>query len=105
MAVTATVQGFNVGADVSFAIMDQYGDVFSEDMMGLMTQFDLRSVDTKMKVSPINNGGVPVLQTIPNGLRGQMSFVRDLAHPSTSCIWILRTAGGTQAPSASSMSR
>ena len=56
--------------------MDQYGDVFSEDMMGLMTQFDLRSVDTKMKVSPINNGGVPVLQTIPNGLRGQMSFVR-----------------------------
>ena len=76
MPVTATVQGFNVGADVSFAIMDQFGDVFSEDMMGLMTQFNLRSVDVKLKVTPINNGGVPVLQTLPNGLRGQMSFVR-----------------------------
>lgn len=70
------IQGFNVGSDVSFAIMDQYGDVFSEDMLGLMTQFDLRSVDVKMKVTPISNGGVPVLQTIPNGLRGTMTFVR-----------------------------
>ncbi len=71
-----TIQGYNVGTDVSFAIMDQFGDVFSEDMMGLMTQFNLRSVDVKLKVTPINNGGVPVLQTLPNGLRGQMSFVR-----------------------------
>lgn len=76
MATTAIVQGFNIGSDVSFAIMDQYGDVFSEDMLGLMTQFDIRSVDVKMKVTPISNGGVPVLQTIPNGLRGTMTFVR-----------------------------
>ena len=75
MAVT-TIQGFNVGSDVSFAIMDQYGDVFTEDMLGLMTQFDIRSVDVKMKVTPISQGGVPVLQNIPNGLRGTMTFVR-----------------------------
>jgi len=75
MAAT-TIQGFNVGSDVSFAIMDQYGDVFSEDMLGLMTQFDIRSVDVKMKVTPISNGGIPVNQTIPNGLRGTMTFVR-----------------------------
>jgi len=61
MPVNATVQGYNVGTDVSFAIMDQYGDVFSEDMMGLLTQFDLRSVDVKLKVTPINRGGRPVL--------------------------------------------
>ena len=75
MAVV-TISGYNVGSDVSFAIMDQYGDVFTEDMLGLMTQFDLRSVDVKMKVTPISQGGVPVLQNIPNGLRGTMTFVR-----------------------------
>lgn len=76
MATNVVLQGFNVGSDVSFAIMDQYGDVFSEDMLGLMTQFDIRSVDVKMKVTPISNGGVPVNQVIPNGLRGTMTFVR-----------------------------
>lgn len=73
---TATIQGFNVGSDVSFAIMDQYGDVFSQDMLGLMTHFDIRSVDVKMKVTPISQGGVPVNQCIPNGIRGSMTFVR-----------------------------
>lgn len=73
---TVQINGFNVGSDVSFAIMDQFGDVFSESMLGLMTQFDIRSVDTKMKVTPISQGGVPVLQNIPNGLRGTMTFVR-----------------------------
>lgn len=71
-----TIQGFSVGSDVSFAIMDQYGDVFSENMLGLMTQFDIRSTDIKMKVTPISQGGVPVHQVIPNGLRGTMTFVR-----------------------------
>jgi hypothetical protein len=71
-----TIQGFNVGSDVSFAIMDAFGDVFSEDMLGLMTQFDIRSVDVKMKVTPISNSGIPVNQSIPNGLRGTMTFVR-----------------------------
>lgn len=76
MPVNTTINGFNVGTDVSFAIMDDYGDVFSEDMMGLMTEFDIRSVDVKMKVTPINKGGKPVNQVVPNGLRGTMTFVR-----------------------------
>jgi hypothetical protein len=76
MPIVTNIAGYNVGSDVSFAIMDQYGDVFSEDMMGLLTQFDLRSVDVKLKVTPINRGGRPVLQTLPNGLRGTMTFVR-----------------------------
>ena len=76
MPVQTNIAGYNVGTDVSFAIMDQYGDVFSEDMMGLLTQFDLRSVDIKLKVTPITNGGKPQLQTLPNGLRGTMTFVR-----------------------------
>lgn len=70
------VNGFNVGSDVSFAIMDQWGDVFSESMIGLMTQFDIRSIENKMKVTPISNSGIPVLQNTPNGLRGTMTFVR-----------------------------
>jgi hypothetical protein len=74
--VATVINGFNIGSDVSFAIMDQYGDVFSEDMLGLMTQFDIRSVDVKMKVTPISNNGVPINQVIPNGLRGTMTFVR-----------------------------
>lgn len=74
--MATVINGYNVGTDVSFAIMDQYGDVFSEDMMGLMTEFDMRSTDIKLKVTPINNGGVPVNQTLPNGLRGTMLFVR-----------------------------
>lgn len=71
-----SVNGFSVGTDVSFSIMDDYGDVFSEDMLGLMTEFDIRSTDVRMKVTPINNGGIPINQTVANGVRGQMSFVR-----------------------------
>lgn len=76
MPTNVVLQGYNVGSDVRFAIMDQFGDVFSDEMLGLLTEFDLRSTDTKLKVTPISNGGVPVNQTLPNGLRGTMKFVR-----------------------------
>jgi hypothetical protein len=76
MPVQTNIQGFNVGTDVSFAIMDDFGDVFSEDMMGLLTEFEMRSVDVRMKVTPISTGGVPVNQTVANGLRGTLTFVR-----------------------------
>lgn len=76
MPVKATIQGYNVGTDVSFAIMDDFGDVFSDDMMGLLTEFDMRSTDIRMKVTPISNGGIPVNQVVPNGLRGTLTFAR-----------------------------
>ena len=91
MATNLVLQGFNVGSDCSFAIMDQFGDVFSEDMLGLMTQFDIRSVDVKMKVTPISNGGIPVHQTIPNGLRGTMTFVR--VGPAFSQLYMALSSG------------
>lgn len=71
-----SIQGYNVGPDASIVIMDQFGDVFSEDMLGLLTEFELRSVDIKLKITPISNGGIPVLQNLPNGLRGTMKFAR-----------------------------
>lgn len=76
MGAVSTIQGYNVGSDVSFAITDQYGDIFSEDMLGHLTMFNMRSTDVKMKVTPISNGGVPIFQTVPNGLTGTMGFVR-----------------------------
>ncbi len=77
MANTATyVNGFNVGTDVSFAFADQYGDLFSDDMLGHLTEFSSQSEDNVIKVTPISNGGIPIYQTIWNGISGRLGFVR-----------------------------
>ena len=77
MANTATyVNGFNVGTDVSFSFADQYGDLFSDDMLGHLTEFSSQSEDNVIKVTPISNGGIPIYQTIWNGNMGRLGFVR-----------------------------
>jgi hypothetical protein len=76
MAVTTRINGFNLGTDVRFAIKDDFGDVFSDAMLGHLTSFDIRTVDQVVKVTPITQGGVPVNQTVFNGVTGSMRFVR-----------------------------
>lgn len=76
MATITKINGFNLGTDVRFAIKDDYGDVFSDQMLGHLQSFDVRSDDSVVKVTPITFGGMPVYQTAWNGNSGSMRFVR-----------------------------
>lgn len=70
------VQGFNIGIDASVTISDQYGDLFPAEALGHLIDFDWSSEDTILKVTPITNGGVPIFQTIWNGVTGSMKLAR-----------------------------
>ena len=76
MAVSAVVNGFNIGTDLRFVIQDSFGDVFSDAQMAHLTDFTSKSEDTVAKVTPITTGGVPIFQTLWNGNSGTIKFVR-----------------------------
>ena len=80
------VNGFNVGTDFSAAISDTLGDIFTAEDLGHLIEFDSMAEDTPLKVVPINNGGIPIFQTIWSGLSGTMVFVR--AGPALNQLFI-----------------
>jgi hypothetical protein len=71
-----TVNGYNIGTDASFAITDQYGDIFLDSDMGYLMDFDSESEDSTLKVVPITTGGLPIYQTIWSGVTGSLMFTR-----------------------------
>lgn len=79
MANITLPSGYNVGTDASITISDAYGDVFTAQDLGLLTDFESKAISTTLKVTPITNGGIPVLQTLWNGVSGRMRFVRQSA--------------------------
>jgi hypothetical protein len=80
------VNGFNVGTDFSAAISDSLGDIFTAEDLGHLTEFDSAAEDSPLKVVPIDNGGIPIFQTIWSGVSGNMMFVR--AGPSVNQLII-----------------
>ena len=76
MAGIILPNGYNVGTDAAVTISDAYGDVFTAQQLGLLTDFRSAADSIELKVTPITNGGIPVLQTIWNGVTGSMMFVR-----------------------------
>lgn len=70
------VNGFNVGTDLSGAVSDVLGDIFTFEDLGHIIEFDSAAEDSPLKVVPIDNGGIPVFQTIWSGVSGNMTFVR-----------------------------
>ena len=76
MANFTVNSSFNIGTDISGVISDSYGDTFSladlGDLMSINANFDLHM----LKITPITNGGRPIYQAIPNGISGDMTFVR-----------------------------
>lgn len=74
--VSTFIQGFNVGTDVTFSLQDQFGDVLSAAMMGHLIEFESQSNDKPLEVTPITDGGIPIYQTIWNGVNGDMRFAR-----------------------------
>jgi hypothetical protein len=81
-----SIQGFNVGTDVSFTILSNYGDLLTPAIMGYLTDFESSSRTIKLSVNPITTGGVPVHQTIWNGGSGTMAFAR--TGPNISAVMI-----------------
>lgn len=75
MAVV-NINGFNVGTDARVSITDAFGDLFTDDMLGHLMEFDSESEDVEVKISPITTGGIPIYQTLWNGVRGSMMFTR-----------------------------
>lgn len=73
---TSVLNGYNVGTDVSLSISDSYGDVFPAEALAHITEFDCESDDVEIKVTPISFGGVPIYQTVWNGIRGRLMFAR-----------------------------
>lgn len=72
----ATINGFNVGTDLSFTVTDSLGDVFIDGDLALLTEFESESEDQELKYVPITTGGVPIYQTLWSGIRGHMMFAR-----------------------------
>ena len=60
----------------SVAISDAYGDVFPAEALGHLTDFNWASTDVLLTCVPISNGGVPIFQTIWQGVSGSMTFCR-----------------------------
>jgi hypothetical protein len=71
-----TINGYNVGTDVSLAFQDDRGDSFTGDQLGYLMEFDSDSQDVDSSITPITGGGVPIHQTLWNGITGNMSFTR-----------------------------
>lgn len=76
MAGFSVNNSFNIGTDFSATISDDYGDTFPISDLGDLTDVDLTFDMHQLKVTPITNGGIPIYQSIPNGLSGNMTFVR-----------------------------
>jgi hypothetical protein len=85
------VAGYNVGTDFSASMLDNFGDAFPLDAFGLMTEFESESLDKELEVIPINQGGVPVFQTIWAGVRGRMGFVRSNTNLTSLVIDLMQT--------------
>lgn len=67
---------FNIGTDLSFVLSDSYGDTFTAADLGLLTTLNANFDLHLLKITPITNGGIPLYQAIPNGISGDMEFVR-----------------------------
>jgi hypothetical protein len=74
--VATIINGFNVGTDVTFTLTDQFGDVLSASMLGHLIEFESQSNDKTLEVTPITTGGIPIYQTVWNGITGDMRFAR-----------------------------
>ncbi len=73
---TTIINGFNVGTDVSFVLQNQFGDITPASVMGHLIEFESQSNDKSIEVTPITTGGIPIYQTIWNGITGDMRFAR-----------------------------
>lgn len=71
-----SVQGFNIGTDISVVIQDSSGDIIYATDLGQLMDFDAEAEDIELKIVPISNGGVPIIQDIPAGWRGSLMFTR-----------------------------
>jgi hypothetical protein len=76
MATATIINGFNVDTDVSFVLQDQFGDLISAGMFGHLIEFESQSNDKTLEVTPITTGGIPIYQTVWNGINGDMRFAR-----------------------------
>src|SRR6185312_1608192 len=74
--MAVTVNGYNVGTDSSLTVLDSFGDVFMSDDLGYLMSFESEATDQMNKITPISQGGVPILQTIWNGGTGSLMYTR-----------------------------
>lgn len=71
-----TINSFNVGSNLSVQISDDFGDIFSADQLGHLTDFDATSEATVITIRPITNGGKVIHRRIPGGWIGRLMFER-----------------------------
>lgn len=76
MASSLTVNGYNVGVDISLTISNQFGDVFNAGDLGHFRGIDCKFDTENLKIQPISRGGKPLYLMIPSGLSGTLKFTR-----------------------------
>lgn len=75
-STSLTVNGYNIGTDISVTISDQYGDVFNASALGHLRSIEATFDMESQKIQPITRGGRPLYQSIPSGITGNMHFTR-----------------------------
>jgi hypothetical protein len=68
--------GFNIGTDASVSAEDNFGDSFPLGALGRLMTFESDVDDAEVKIIPIDNGGVPIFQTVWSGGHGMIGFTR-----------------------------
>jgi hypothetical protein len=76
MSSSLTVNGFNIGTNITVTISDQFGDVFNAGDLGHLQEIGANFDMEMLKISPITRGGKPMYLAIPSGLSGTMRFTR-----------------------------
>lgn len=66
----------NIGQDCSIALSSNAGHRFTAEELGHLTDFDADFEDTEETAQCITNGGIPLFETIPQGVAGKFVFLR-----------------------------
>ena len=49
--MTVMIQGYNVGTDVAFEVVDNYGDIFIDSSLGYLEDFSTSAIDQALKIA------------------------------------------------------
>lgn len=70
------INGYNIGADISLTIRNDFGDQFTAVSLGHLMRVEATMDFEQLKVTPITGGGLPLYEAVPNGASGTMEFTR-----------------------------
>jgi hypothetical protein len=75
--VAFVINGYTIGQDIQVSLQDDAGNFVADvGQLGHLMEFEATQEDTELRIIPITNGGVPLIDTLPHGWTGRMTFTR-----------------------------